>query len=65
MHRSGKTGERGRFGKKVRYERESESLGLDDVGSGVSGSDEEDVDCSELGERTRRALAATYCADKF
>jgi hypothetical protein len=30
--------------------RASESLGLDDVSLGVSGSDEEDVDCSELGE---------------
>jgi hypothetical protein len=43
----GKAGERGRFGEKARCKRASESFGFDDVGLGVSGSDEEDVDCSE------------------
>jgi hypothetical protein len=41
-------GERGRFGEKVRCDSVSESFGFEDVGSGVSGSDEEeDVDCAE------------------
>jgi len=42
-----KAGERGRFWEAVRWERASENFGFDDVGSGVSGSDEEDEDCSE------------------
>jgi len=45
--RGGKPGERERFREKVRCERAPESFGLDAVDSGVSGSDEEDVDCSE------------------
>jgi hypothetical protein len=45
--RGSKAGERGRFGENVRWERASESFGFDDVGSGVSGSEEDDVDCSE------------------
>jgi hypothetical protein len=40
-------GERGRFGDNVKCKRASESFGFADVGSGVSGSDEEEVDGSE------------------
>jgi len=45
--RGRKAGESGRFGENVKCERASESFGFADVGSGVSGSDEQDVDCSE------------------
>ena len=47
MERGCKAGERGRFGENIKYERASVSFGFADVGSGVSGSDKEDADCSE------------------